>query len=82
MRRRRASRRCTPGAAQRGYASALVAAVARTLLDRGKTVVYLTADLSNATSNAIYQRLGFREVGDQYHFDLVNPRETRWRKPG
>jgi predicted GNAT family acetyltransferase len=57
----------------RGYASALVAAVARALLDRGKAVVFLTADLANPTSNAIYARLGFRPQGEQYHFDFVTP---------
>ena len=57
----------------RGYASALAASVSRTLLARGKRVVYLTTDLSNATSNGIYQRIGYRPVGDQYQFDFVVP---------
>lgn len=57
-----------------GYASALAAEVSRMLLERGKRVVYLTTDLANATSNGIYQRIGYRPVGDQYQFDFVEPR--------
>ena len=56
-----------------GYASAIAAAVSRKLLERGKRVVYLTTDLANATSNGIYQRIGYRPVGDQYQFDFVVP---------
>jgi ribosomal protein S18 acetylase RimI-like enzyme len=56
-----------------GYASALATAVSRTLLERGKQVIYLTTDLANATSNNIYQRIGYRPVGDQYQFDFVGP---------
>jgi predicted GNAT family acetyltransferase len=56
-----------------GYASALAAAVSRILLERGKQVIYLTTDLANATSNNIYQRIGYRPVGDQYQFDFVGP---------
>jgi RimJ/RimL family protein N-acetyltransferase len=62
-----------PEQRNRGYASALVGAVVSRLLDRGKRVVYLTADLANPTSNAIYARLGFRAQGDQYHFDFIKP---------
>lgn len=62
-----------PEQRNRGYASALVGAVAGRLFERGKRVVYLTADLANPTSNAIYARLGFRAQGDQYHFDFLTP---------
>ena len=57
----------------RGYASALVGAVSRTLLQHGKRAVYLTTDLSNVTSNNIYRRIGYEPVGDQYQFDFVKP---------
>jgi predicted GNAT family acetyltransferase len=46
-----------------GYASALVAALTRRLLDAG-LVPTLNTDLSNRTSNKIYQALGYRAVGD------------------
>lgn len=41
---------------KRGYASALVAAVSQRMLDSGLTFCILYTDLSNPTSNAIYQR--------------------------
>lgn len=55
----------TPPANRRhGYASALVAAVSQEGLGRGKTACLLYTDLANPTSNAIYQRIGYRPVCD------------------
>ncbi|WP_169987609.1 GNAT family N-acetyltransferase [Microbispora sp. H10836] len=48
----------------RGYGSAVTHAASRKALDDGATEVLLFADLSNLTSNSIYQRLGFRPVTD------------------
>jgi uncharacterized protein len=48
----------------RGYASACVAAVSQRLLDEGLERCFLFTDLANPTSNAIYQRLGYRPVAD------------------
>jgi uncharacterized protein len=48
----------------RGYASAGVAAVCELALDRGARALTLNTDLTNGTSNRIYQRIGFRRVGD------------------
>jgi predicted GNAT family acetyltransferase len=48
----------------RGYASACVAAVSQRLLDGGTRACMLYTDLSNPTSNRIYQRIGYRPVGD------------------
>jgi len=48
----------------RGYASATVAAVSRTLLDEGARVCLFT-DQANPVSNGIYERLGFRRLVDQ-----------------
>jgi ribosomal protein S18 acetylase RimI-like enzyme len=45
-----------------GYASALVAAVSAEGLSRGKEFCVLYTDLSNPTSNAIYQAIGYRPV--------------------
>lgn len=49
---------------RRGYATALVAELSRALLDRGHRACFLYTDLSNATSNAIYERIGYRRVAD------------------
>ena len=53
-----------------GYATALVAELSQELLDIGRDAVYLFTDLANPTSNRIYQRIGYRPVGDvdQYVF--------------
>lgn len=56
----------------RGYATALVAALSRELLRRGKKRLFLTTDLANPTSNAIYARIGFRPENDDCHFDFIN----------
>lgn len=55
----------------RGYATALVAAVAHELLARGKRKLFLTTDIANPTSNAIYARIGFRAESDDWHLDFV-----------
>lgn len=47
-----------------GYASALVAALTRRELDRGRRFCFLYTDLANPTSNRIYQRIGYRPVTD------------------
>jgi predicted GNAT family acetyltransferase len=48
----------------RGYASALTAAITQRLLDGGRRFCFLFTDLANPTSNSIYQRIGYRPVGD------------------
>jgi predicted GNAT family acetyltransferase len=55
----------------RGYASACVAAVSQLLLDEGRTYCFLFTDLSNPTSNHIYQQIGYQPVidMDQYAFE-------------
>ena len=55
---------------RRGYASMLVAQLCRQLLDSGLKMVSLNADVSNATSNAIYQRIGFEPVGDAREYSF------------
>jgi GNAT superfamily N-acetyltransferase len=49
----------------RGYAGAVTAVVTRQALDLGVEHVVLFTDLANATSNALYQRLGYRPVEDR-----------------
>lgn len=48
----------------RGYGSACTAGVSQWLLDQGRTFVLLYTDLSNSTSNHIYQNIGYEPVRD------------------
>lgn len=49
----------------RAYAAAATEAACRTAFERGAREVSLFTDLANPTSNALYQRLGFRPLGDR-----------------
>lgn len=53
-----------------GYASACVSALCREILDSGKSFCTLFADLANPTSNAIYQRIGFDDIGEFAEIDF------------
>ena len=53
-----------PGQRGHGYASACVAALSQHCLDSGRQFCMLFTDLSNPTSNSIYQRMGYRPVCD------------------
>jgi RimJ/RimL family protein N-acetyltransferase len=48
-----------------GYAGAVTAVVSQAALDAGVREVVLYTDLANPTSNALYQRLGYRPVEDR-----------------
>ncbi|MGK5090012.1 GNAT family N-acetyltransferase [Bdellovibrionota bacterium FG-2] len=61
---------CTPKHLRgHGYASALTAAVSQRYVDLGKKCLLFT-DLSNPTSNSIYQKIGYRPVTDFRHIDF------------
>jgi GNAT superfamily N-acetyltransferase len=47
-----------------GYARALVADATQWILDQGKRLCFLFTDLSNPTSNRIYQNIGYERIGD------------------
>lgn len=47
-----------------GYATSCVAALSQYLLDSGYKFCTLFTDLSNPTSNSIYQKIGYRPIGD------------------
>lgn len=53
---------------KRGFASAVVAHLSQKLLNSGKIFCVLYTDLSNPTSNKIYQNVGYQEVADSKHF--------------
>ncbi|GAA3981185.1 GNAT family N-acetyltransferase [Streptomyces marokkonensis] len=55
----------------RGYAAAVAAEVSRAALDAGATEVVLYTNAANATSNALYQRLGYRRVTDWAPYDFT-----------
>lgn len=59
-----------PSFRKKGYARALVAEVSRAMLARGYRLTNLFTDLSNPTSNKIYQEVGYKPVCDyhQYRF--------------
>jgi predicted GNAT family acetyltransferase len=49
---------------RRGYAAAVTAEVSRAALTAGATDVVLFTNAANPTSNALYQRIGYRPVAD------------------
>jgi len=60
-------------ARRRGYATALVAGLARELLAGGCREVHLTADADNPGPNAVYARVGFVPVALQLHLEFAVP---------
>lgn len=58
-----------PHLRKQGYATSCVAALTQRMLDAGKRFCCLYTDLTNPTSNAIYQKIGYEPVCDSE--DLV-----------
>lgn len=56
----------------KGYARALVAEVSKEFLSRGYELTNLFTDLSNPTSNKIYQEVGYQPVCDYHLYEVVN----------
>jgi predicted GNAT family acetyltransferase len=59
-----------PGHRDRGYGTALTAALSRELVAAGRRELFLMTDVANPTSNAIYARIGYRPVSDTFRFDF------------
>jgi predicted GNAT family acetyltransferase len=60
----------------RGYATALTAELSQRLLDGrlfdgGRRFCFLYTDLANPTSNAIYERIGYRRVAESAEISFV-----------
>ena len=55
----------------KGYATSCVAQVSRTVLEAGCEYCVLFTDLSNPTSNDIYQKIGYRPVRDDSELRFV-----------
>jgi predicted GNAT family acetyltransferase len=53
-----------PDLRRRGYAGACVSALSRHLLASGRDFCVLYADRANPTTNALYQRMGYRPLAD------------------
>jgi GNAT superfamily N-acetyltransferase len=53
-----------PALRRRGYASAVTAHASQTELDKGRRFIFLFTNLSNPTSNKIYQQIGYEPVID------------------
>jgi hypothetical protein len=49
---------------QKGYASALVAAVSHKILEQGRLSCVLYTDAANPVSNSIYKKIGYVHFGD------------------
>ena len=59
----------------KGYASACVAALSQSLLDEGNRFCTLYTDLSNPSSNKIYQKIGYRPIVDCAMFTFGEQKE-------
>ncbi|WP_042382465.1 GNAT family N-acetyltransferase [Streptacidiphilus melanogenes] len=57
----------------RGYAGAVVTQASRELQRSGAEQVLLFTDLANPTSNALYQRIGYRPLGDHTVVEFTAP---------
>jgi predicted GNAT family acetyltransferase len=55
----------------RGYATALVAELSQTLIDSGRSFIFLYTDLANPTSNAIYERIGYVRVAESAMIEFL-----------
>jgi hypothetical protein len=55
----------------RGFGTAVTAAVTACALASGRRFCFLFADLANPTSNAIYQRIGYRPVCDVHQWGFT-----------
>lgn len=53
-----------------GYASRTVAMLPQKLLDEGKIKCNLFTDLTNPISNSIYQKIGFKFIGESMHLSF------------
>lgn len=61
-----------PEERKKGYARALVAEVSKELLRRGYELTNLFTDLSNPTSNKIYQEVGYQPICDYHQYEFVS----------
>jgi RimJ/RimL family protein N-acetyltransferase len=65
-----------PAHRRRGYGGGVTTAISRAALAAGAHGVVLFTDLANPTSNALYQRLGYRPVEDRLLLRLTADRDV------
>jgi len=56
---------------RKGYATECVAKLSKHLLEFGNRYCFLLTDLSNPTSNSIYQKIGYQPVIDESHYKFL-----------
>jgi predicted GNAT family acetyltransferase len=61
-----------PELRRRGFATACVSELSRLLLREGRAYCTLYADLANPVSNSIYQKIGYRPIGDFEEYGFVS----------
>jgi predicted GNAT family acetyltransferase len=57
----------------KGYASRLVAQLSKNLLQEGRQRCNLFTDLNNSTSNSIYQKIGYKFLGESVLVNFCKP---------
>jgi predicted GNAT family acetyltransferase len=60
-----------PSLRRKGYATECVAKLSQLILDEGMKYCFLFTDLSNPTSNNIYQKIGYRPIDDLTHYKFL-----------
>ena len=56
---------------RKGYATECVAKLSKQILEEGNKYCFLFTDLSNPTSNSIYQKIGYKPVIDENHYKFL-----------
>jgi ribosomal protein S18 acetylase RimI-like enzyme len=57
----------------RGFASAVTAHVSSLVLDGGRSFCFLFTDLSNPTSNHVYEALGYERIAEASEYEFEGP---------
>tara|TARA_R110002072_G_scaffold276051_1_gene437373 strand:+ start:102260 stop:103120 length:861 start_codon:yes stop_codon:yes gene_type:complete len=52
----------------KGYGSIITALVSQRMLDEGKKMCNLYTDMANPVSNSIYQKIGYKKIGESKHY--------------
>ena len=60
-----------PNLRAKGYASVSVALLTDKIIKNGKKFATLFTDLTNPTSNSIYQKIGFVKIGQNIQYDFI-----------